>query len=82
MNKLRLGLDQLRVESFPTEEKKAGEGKGTVRGMAFTEVGRPGCDGGWTAADQDTCNAAVYTCPECASPPQTFDLCEFTADCD
>src|SRR5688572_32392296 len=24
MNKLRLGLDQLRVESFPKEEKKAG----------------------------------------------------------
>jgi hypothetical protein len=49
--------------------------------MAFTEAGRPGCDG-WTGPFQETCAAAVYTCPECASPPQTFDVCEFTADCD
>jgi hypothetical protein len=80
MKKLRLSLEELRVESFATE-REAGEGKGTVRGMAFTEPGRLGCDG-WTGQFQETCNAAVYTCPECASPPQTFDVCEFTADCD
>jgi hypothetical protein len=80
MKKLRLGVEELRVESFATE-REAGERKGTVRGMAFTEAGRPGCDG-WTGPFQETCAAAVYTCPECASPPQTFDVCEFTADCD
>lgn len=79
MKKLRLGLEELRVESFATE-REAGEGKGTVRGMAFTEPGRPGCQG-WTGPFQDTCNAAVYTCPECASPPHTDLGCDQTDTC-
>jgi hypothetical protein len=66
---LRLGLEEVRVESFATEEK-AGEKKGTVRGMAVTAAGQQG-GWGWTAPRQNTCDAAVYTCPECPSPPYT-----------
>jgi hypothetical protein len=79
MKKLRLGLEELRVESFATE-RKAGEGKGTVEGMAITAAGQVGC-WDWTAPRQNTCDAAVYTCPECASPPYTDFGCPRTNTC-
>lgn len=77
MKKLRLGLDELRVESFATEANKEVE-SGTVRGMAAITYGGELACVGWTAPRQATCDAAVYTCPECASPPYTDFTCERT----
>jgi hypothetical protein len=68
-SKLRLSPEELRVESFATAAREMG-GAGTVRaneiGTRFFE-----CYSGF----EPTCDAAVYTCPECASPPYTDFTC-------
>jgi hypothetical protein len=61
MDKLRLSLDQLRVESFTTAEN-ARYGRGTVRGRESTFFPRD-C----VTFQGSTCEPA-YTCPECAIP--------------
>ena len=81
MNKLRLEPEELCVESFPTVEEQRAE-RGTVRGHAPA----PGSEVEpapvswpqvcWTIDPyQSTCQP-VYTCPECASPPETRYACE------
>lgn len=82
MKKLRLELDELSVESFETLEETSGA-RGTVRGhfMAVAPT-RYLWQCGYTR-DVAACYTAdggfscepVYTCPECASPPETYDVC-------
>lgn len=57
MNKLRLELDTLVVESFDTRADAGRGDGGTVFGQA-TVVGNPA----------DTCSRCYYTWPECATP--------------
>ena len=71
MKKLRLVPEDLRVESFATAAPGTRGGEGTVRANQRMTYFQPGC---WTAPGDATCDA-VYTCPECASPPETFDPC-------
>ena len=71
MNKIRLGTDDLRVESFPVAADEAGGG--TVRGQWWTHAEYPcytDIEGGFT------CEPFEYTCPECASPPETRYACD------
>lgn len=70
MRKLRLRLQELRVESFPTAQERAQAG--TVRGNEVPTYWLPGC---YTAPDYGPTCEAVYTCPECASPPETWYAC-------
>ena len=65
MRKLRLCPEELRVESFPTARETARTG--TVLGNEFPTHWLPGC---YTAVEDGTC--VGYTCPECASPPETY----------
>lgn len=67
-NKLRLSPEDLRVESFPTAAGEA-RAKGTVRANEV-DTRFFVCYSGF----EPTCDAAVYTCPECASPPWTIDI--------
>ena len=92
MKKLRLELDDLAVESFETSRGGSGV-PGTVHGhkraLPLTlyewECGtlqtyeKYGCNLYTANAGDATCQA-VYTCPECASPPQTMDFCVETVD--
>jgi hypothetical protein len=69
MKKLRLSPEDLCVESFPTAQETARTG--TVRGNELPTYWLPGC---YTGPDYgSTCEG--YTCPECASPPETLDVC-------
>jgi hypothetical protein len=70
MRKLRLCLEQLRVESFPTAQETARTG--TVRGNEFPTYWVAGC---YTGPDYGSTCEPVYTCPECASPPETQYNC-------
>lgn len=70
MRKLHLRLDELRVESFSTAPETARTG--TVRGNEFPTWWVPGC---YTAPDYGSTCQPVYTCPECASPPETEYNC-------
>jgi hypothetical protein len=72
MKKLRLHPDELRVESFSPSAVAHAAAPGTVRGNQRPTFFQPGC---WTAPGEATCDAAVYTCPECASPPETSFGC-------
>lgn len=71
MRKLRLCPEELRVESFPTAREMARGG--TVRGHAFPTHWLPGC---YTAPGYGSTCDQVYTCPECASPPETMYNCD------
>jgi hypothetical protein len=72
MRKFRLHPDELRVESFPTAERKEARA-GTVRGNAIASTyWLPGC---WTSPEFGSTCEPVYTCPECASPPETMYNC-------
>ena len=89
MKKLRLELDDLAVESFSTSRDPRG-GQGTVLGhfravietqylwqCAEVSWDRRCLTGGldcYTADGAFSCEV-VYTCPECASPPETYDVC-------
>jgi hypothetical protein len=74
MKKLGLHPEELRVVSFSVVADGEAE-RGTVRGNA--ELAAPiytqGCDT-WPGYGR-TCQPGVYTCPECASPRETYDLC-------
>ena len=75
MNKLRLELDELAVETFETENRERDE-RGTVRAHFWAGPGYTQYE--WqcyTANVKDATCQAVYTCPECASPPKTYDAC-------
>ena len=72
MKKLKLNLDDLKVESFLTSSKT--NGKGTIHGNVtgghedcHTEFGYPTCDEAWTCARtcEGTCegNTCTPTCP-------------------
>lgn len=71
MRKLRLRPEELRVESFPTAQEKARAG--TVLGNEVFSYGFPGC---YTGPDYGSTCEQVYTCPECASPPETQYQCD------
>ncbi|HEU4456166.1 MAG TPA: pinensin family lanthipeptide [Longimicrobium sp.] len=73
MQKLRLGIDQLRVESFATAAEESGE-MGTVRGNQLLTRFNQGCP--THPAQGSTCDPRDFTCPECAPPPDT------NLDCD
>jgi hypothetical protein len=70
MRKLRLYPEELRVESFPTAAETGRAG--TVLGNEVPTYWLPGC---YTGPDIDSCQP-VYTCPECASPPETQYNCD------
>jgi hypothetical protein len=70
MRKLRLCPEELRVESFTTARETARAG--TVRGNEFPTYWLPGC---YTGPDYGSTCEPVYTCPECASPPETRYNC-------
>jgi hypothetical protein len=70
MRKLRLRPEELRVESFPTAREKARTG--TVLGNEAPTYWLPGC---YTSPDYGSTCEQVYTCPECASPPETQYQC-------
>lgn len=89
MEKIRLDLNALDVESFPTsDEGKAA--RGTVRGQESTgsyfTLGHDSCYGGCDTREYDTCNEASctvgpsceYFCTAqsvgCSSGPET-ELC-------
>ncbi|HEX8696172.1 MAG TPA: pinensin family lanthipeptide [Longimicrobium sp.] len=78
MQKLKLKLDDLQVESFPTADGGA-KGKGTVKAHDVPTYWLPGC---WTAPDYGSTCEPVYTCPECASPPETQYQCAETDLCE
>ncbi len=61
MKKLKLNLDELKVESFKTSSEKE-ENKGTVQGnLPWTET----CEGAPTCELQNTC---WYTCARVTGP--------------
>lgn len=64
MNKIRLDLSELKVESFVTSGGSAGAG-GTVFGMGATE-----CD--------DTCNPGAFTCQGLPGCGQSNDCGNWT----
>lgn len=64
MEKLRLTLDHLRVESFPTAPEDDSV-RGTVHGREF--LGFLASERCYTAYGRPTC-LPNYTCPECADP--------------
>ena len=71
MSKLRLELDEIRVESFSVEDGSGGA-KGTVRGHGGTIPPSFGC---FTGANGATC-PPIQTCPECAIPPSELEPCD------
>ena len=75
MRKLRLCPEELCVESFPTARETARGG--TVRGNEFPTYWVPGC---YTGPDYGPTCEPVYTCPECASPPETQFNCDPPAE--
>ena len=85
MNKLKLRLDELQVESFETADIGAEE-RGTVRGRAV--LGPPTDD--FTCPDtckytcQRTCNTCwpMNTCPACQPPLSLDHTCMGTCSCD
>ena len=71
MKKLRLRPEELRVESFPTAPEKARTG--TVLGNELPTYWVSGC---YTGPEYGPTCEPVYTCPECASPPETMYPCD------
>jgi len=61
--KLRLDPETLRVESFEATEE--GDGRGTVRGHAYTDPDYPSC--------ARTCGASP--------PPPSVDICRMSGTC-
>ena len=74
MRKLRLCPEELRVESFPTARDKARTG--TVLGYEGT-FWVSAC---YTGPEYGATCEPVYTCPECASPPETQYACDPPVD--
>jgi len=70
MRKLRLRPEELRVESFPTAQEKARAG--TVLGNENRTYWESAC---YTGPEYGPTCEPVYTCPECASPPETIYNC-------
>ncbi|MFL5381769.1 MAG: hypothetical protein ACJ8GN_04570 [Longimicrobiaceae bacterium] len=70
MRKLRLRPEELRVESFPTAREKARAG--TVLGNELPTYWVSDC---YTGPEYGSTCEPVYTCPECASPPETLNIC-------
>lgn len=66
MKKLRLTLDHLRVESFPTAPEDETE-RGTVHGREMLGLVATPAGSCYTAYGRPTC-LPNYTCPECADP--------------
>jgi hypothetical protein len=84
MNKLKLQLDDLSVESFDTVAARTG--KGTIFGeqcTCYTQCTCPGCptcDASCNGTCAATCNGSCdgtcdYTCPGCA-PETQEDTCK------
>lgn len=77
MRKLRLHPEELRVESFSTAQGKSRTG--TVLANEVPTYWVPGC---YTGPDYGSTCEPVYTCPECASPPETQYTCGSPAETD
>ena len=71
MQKLQLKVEELEVESFATARSGA-DAKGTVKSQELPTYWLPGC---WTSPEYGSTCEPVYTCPECASPPETQYSC-------
>ncbi|HEX6745906.1 MAG TPA: hypothetical protein VF092_01225 [Longimicrobium sp.] len=71
MRKLRLCPEALCVESFPTARETMRTG--TVRG---NELGTYWVSACYTGPEYGPTCEPVYTCPECASPPETLNPCD------
>ncbi len=71
MKKLRLHPEELRVESFPTARETSRAG--TVLGNDARTYWESAC---YTGPVYGSTCEAVYTCPECASPPETMYQCD------
>ncbi len=71
MRKLHLRLEELRVESFSTTSETARAG--TVHGNDYPTRFVSDC---YTGPDYGATCEPVYTCPECASPPETQFACD------
>ena len=75
MRKLRLRPEELRVESFPTARETTRAG--TVHGNELPTYWVSDC---YTGPEYGSTCGPVYTCPECASPPETLDPCNPPVD--
>lgn len=78
MNKLKLNLDELRVETFAAEAP-ARRARGTVHGHA-TEDGAFTCAAMFTCEPMSGCQNTVNRCPA-SYYPTCFPRCQTGMDC-
>jgi len=74
MRKIKLGIEELRVESFATDD--VGTGNGTVHGREFTvgpgcrtaQTGSPACPGCQVSGNASCvwCQGDTETCQDCS----------------